>query len=93
MGANVHALCTEEIRRAVDIWGLRQKDPFLVFLEGVVTEHIYHWNSVSLSDAVSQWGRILLDAGVDLLDYIAVENKFLQSIQFDDTDWAQRNFL
>jgi hypothetical protein len=84
MGADVYALYSTESQWAAEIWGPREKDPFLVFLEGVETDHTYYWNSEALYDAVSRWGELLLEGGLDLPDYVIAENKFLQSVRYGD---------
>jgi hypothetical protein len=91
MGANVHASCLSTSEWAVETWGLCEKDPFLVFLEGVVTQHTHHWSSATLANAVCQWGEMLAEGGICLSDYITAENKFLQSFQYEDMKSAQIN--
>jgi hypothetical protein len=91
MGANVHALCFSESTWAVETWGFCEKDPFLVFLEGVVTQHTHHWNSVTLANAVCQWGEMLAEGGICLSKYITAENEFLRSVQCRDMENTQIN--
>ena len=91
MGANVHAMCLSKSTWAVETWSLCEKDPFLVFLEGVVTQHTHHWSSTSLAAAVCQWGAMLAEVGICLSDYVATENEFLRSVTYDDMKNAQIN--
>jgi hypothetical protein len=91
MGANVHASCLSTSKWAFETWSLGEKDPFLVFLEGVVTQHTHHWSSATLAHAVCQWGEILAEGGICLSEYITTENKFLRSVQCGDMENAQIN--
>lgn len=91
MGANVHASCLSTSKWSVETWSLCEKDPFLVFLEGVVTQHTHHWSPATLATAICQWGQMLAAGGICLSEYIITENEFLRSVQCEDLENAQIN--
>lgn len=81
VGADVHALY-----RDPNVWSSIRLDPFLAFLGGVRTCITWCWNVKGIRDAVSSWGEMLVEGGQDLAGYIATENKFLRSVQWDQVD-------
>jgi hypothetical protein len=86
MGANVHALWHEEIAWSSGIRSFRNYDPFLSLFKGVDIKSRYHWDQSCMAQAVSLWGRVLVEGGVNLHEYIVTENEFLKSIEWSDID-------
>jgi hypothetical protein len=84
MGANVHALWHEKNSWSSGTRSLRTCDPFLTLFKGVDLKSKYYWNRSSVAQAVSIWGRVLVEGGVDLHEYIVTENDYLESIEWPD---------
>lgn len=72
-GSNVHACWNEPP------WSesMCKVSPFLAFLQR--REVGGGWDAASLVDAVSRWGRILVDAGQSLKKFAAKENDLIQA--------------
>jgi hypothetical protein len=86
MGANVHALWHDKMAWSSGTRSLRRFDPFLSLFKGVDLKSKYYWDRSSMAQAVSIWGQVLLEGGVDLHEYIVAENGFLESIEWSDMD-------
>lgn len=80
MGADTHALC-HNWTGALD---LQQLDPFLCFLKGVNLDRSTCWGRPRIDRAARQWGKMLVEGGLQLSDYVPVENDFLRSLKWID---------
>jgi hypothetical protein len=91
MGANVHALWDEKIVWSSGTRSLRYYDPFLSLFKGFDIRSRHYWDRSGMAQAVSLWGKVLAEGGVDLHEYIVTENKFLKSIEWSDIDIPYSN--
>jgi hypothetical protein len=86
VGANVHAEWHDKAGGSYYPPSLQNYDPFLSLFKGVNLRSRSHWSRHSMVNAVSLWGQVLVEGGVDLHEYIVTENEFLESTQWSDMD-------
>jgi hypothetical protein len=86
MGANAHAEWHDKAGGLYYPPSLQNYDPFLSLFKGVNLMSRPHWSRHCMVYAVSLWGQVLVEGGVDLHEYIVTENEFLESIQWSDMD-------
>lgn len=72
-GSDLHGCWDRTFRRQTTL----KTSPFLSFLRGLSKRR--GWDEKYLSDAVYRWGQVLVEAGLSLREYAAMETDFLRA--------------